>query len=115
MIALQYRLHELYDDRMRRALIDQMIDHYAADPDLVAFLRAVDNAVGAPSEEAQEDIKRLEEDYDYLQDKLADLEEEARKLRAELSDAQDELNSVEVTFDELRADLEYWKGRAAHD
>lgn len=115
MIALQYRLHELYDDRMRRALIDQMIDHYAADADLVAFLRAVDDAVGAPSEEAQEDIKRLEEDYDYLQDKLADLEEEIDELRSELSGAQDEMNAMEITIDELRADLEYWKGRAAHD
>ena len=94
MIALQYRLHELYDDKTRRALIDQMIDHYAADADLVAFLRAVDNAVGAASEEAQEEID---------------------ELRSELSGAQDEMNAMEITIDELRSDLDYWKGRAAHD
>lgn len=94
MIALQYRLHELYDDKTRRALIDAMIDHYAADADLVAFLRAVDNAVGAASEEAQEDIKRLEEEVECLKD---------------------ERNDLETTVAELRTDLEYWKGRAAHD
>ena len=115
MIALQYRLHELYDDKTRRALIDDMLTHYAADPDLVAFLRAVDNAVGAASEEAQKEMDQLSDEIGSLHDQLSDLEEEARKLRSELSDAQDELNSVEVTFDELRADLDYWKGRAAHD
>lgn len=115
MIALQYRLHELYDDKTRRALIDQMIDHYAADADLVAFLRAADAAIGATSEEAQEEMDQLSDEIGSLHDQLADLEEEARKLREELSDAQDELNSVEVTFDELRADLDYWKGRAADD
>lgn len=94
MIALQYRLHELYDDKTRRALIDDMLTHYAADPDLVAFLRAVDNAVGAASDDAQEEID---------------------ELRAELSGAQDEMNAMEITIDELRADLDYWKGRAAHD
>lgn len=91
MIALQYRLHELYDDKTRRALIDAMIDHYAADADLVAFLRAVDNAVGAASEEAQEDIKRLEEEVECLKD---------------------ERNDLETTVAELRDDLEYWQGRA---
>lgn len=94
MIALQYRLHELYDDKTRRALIDAMIDHYAADADLVAFLRAVDNAVGAANEEAQEEIKRLEEDIECLID---------------------ERNDLETTVSELRTDLEYWKERAADD
>lgn len=94
MIALQYRLHELYDDKTRRALIDDMLTHYAADPDLVAFLRAADAAIGATSDDAQEEID---------------------ELRAELSGAQDEMNAMEITIDELRADLDYWKGRAAHD
>lgn len=91
MIALQYRLHELYDDKTRRALIDDMIDHYAADSDLVAFLRAADAAIGATSEEAQEDIKRLEEEVECLKD---------------------ERNDLETTVAELRDDLEYWQGRA---
>ena len=94
MIALQYRLHELYDDKTRRALIDDMLTHYAADPDLVAFLRAIDGAVGAASDEAQEEIKRLEEDIECLIDERDDLE---------------------TTVAELRTDLEYWKERAADD
>lgn len=94
MIALQYRLHELYDDKTRRALIDAMIDHYAADPDLVAFLRAADAAIGATSDDAQEDIKRLEEEVECLKD---------------------ERNDLETTVSELRTDLEYWKERAADD
>lgn len=94
MIALQYRLHELYDDKTRRALIDDMIDHYAADPDLVAFLRAADAAIGATSDDAQEDIKRLEEEVECLKD---------------------ERNDLETTVAELRTDLEYWKERAADD
>ena len=91
MIALQYRLHELYDDKTRRALIDDMIDHYAADPDLVAFLRAVDGAVGAASEEAQEEMQRLEEEIECLKD---------------------ERNDLETTVAELRSDLDYWQERA---
>lgn len=94
MIALQYRLHELYDDKTRRALIDAMIDHYAADSDLVAFLRAADAAIGAASDDAQEDIKRLEEEVECLKD---------------------ERNDLETTVSELRTDLEYWKERAADD
>lgn len=94
MIALQYRLTELYDDKTRRALIDDMLTHYAADPDLVAFLRAVDGAVGAASEESQEDIKRMEDEAEYLQD---------------------EIYALEATVAELRTDLEYWKERAADD
>lgn len=94
MIALQYRLHELYDDKTRRALIDVMIDHYAADSDLVAFLRAADAAIGAASDDAQEDIKRLEEEVECLKD---------------------ERNDLETTVSELRTDLEYWKERAADD
>jgi len=94
MIALQYRLHELHDDKTRRALIDDMLTHYAADPDLVAFLRAVDGAVGAVSEESQEDIKRMEDEAEYLQD---------------------EIYALEATVAELRTDLEYWKERAADD
>ena len=94
MIALQYRLHELYDDKTRRALIDAMIDHYAADADLVAFLRAADAAIGATSDDAQEDIKRLEEEVECLKD---------------------ERNDLETTVSELRTDLEYWKERAADD
>ncbi len=94
MIALQYRLDELYDDKTRRALIDDMLTHYAADPDLVAFLRAIDGAVGAASDEAQEEIKRLEEDIECLID---------------------ERNDLETTVAELRTDLEYWKERAADD
>lgn len=94
MIALQYRLHELHDHGQRRALIDQMIDHYAADPDLVAFLRAADAAIGATSDDAQEDIKRLEEEVECLKD---------------------ERNDLETTVSELRTDLEYWKERAADD
>lgn len=94
MIALQYRLHELYDDKTRRALIDDMIDHYAADADLVAFLRAADAAIGATSDDAQEDIKRLEEEVECLKD---------------------ERNDLETTVAELRTDLEYWKERAADD
>ncbi len=94
MIALQYRLHELHDDKTRRALIDDMLTHYAADPDLVAFLRAIDGAVGAASDEAQEEIKRLEEDIECLID---------------------ERNDLETTVAELRTDLEYWKERAADD
>jgi predicted nuclease with TOPRIM domain len=91
MIALQYRLHELYDDKTRRALIDDMLTHYAADSDLVAFLRAADAAIGAASDDAQEDIKRLEEEVSCLKD---------------------ERNDLETTVAELRDDLEYWQGRA---
>lgn len=94
MIALQYRLHELYDDKTRRALIDDMIDHYAADPDLVAFLRAADAAIGATSDDAQEEMQRLEEEVECLKD---------------------ERNDLETTVSELRTDLEYWKERAADD
>lgn len=94
MIALQYRLHELYDDKTRRALIDDMIDHYAADPDLVAFLRAADAAIGATSDDAQEEMQRLEEEVECLKD---------------------ERNDLETTVAELRTDLEYWKERAADD
>ena len=94
MIALQYRLHELHDHGQRRALIDDMLTHYAADPDLVAFLRAADAAIGATSDDAQEDIKRLEEENECLKD---------------------ELNDLETTVSELRTDLEYWKERAADD
>ena len=94
MIALQYRLHELYDDKTRRALIDDMLTHYAADPDLVAFLCAVDGAVGAASEESQEDIKTMEDEAEYLQD---------------------EIYALEATVTKLRTDLEYWKERAADD
>ena len=94
MIALEYRLHELHDRGQRRALIDDMLTHYAADPDLVAFLRAADAAIGATSEESQEDIKRMEDEAEYLQD---------------------EIYALEATVAELRADLEYWKERAADD
>ena len=94
MIALQYRLHELYDDKTRRALIDDMLTHYAADPDLVAFLRAADAAIGATSDDAQEEMQRLEEEVECLKD---------------------ERNDLETTVSELRTDLEYWKERAADD
>lgn len=94
MIALQYRLHELYDDKTRRALIDDMMTHYAADPDLVAFLRAADAAIGATSDDAQEEMQRLEEEIECLIDERDDLE---------------------TTVSELRTDLEYWKERAADD
>ena len=94
MIALKYRLHELHDHGQRRALIDDMLTHYAADPDLVAFLRAADAAIGAASDDAQEEIKRLEEDIECLID---------------------ERNDLETTVAELRTDLEYWKERAADD
>ena len=94
MIALQYRLDELYDDKTRRALIDDMLTHYAADPDLVAFLRAADAAIGATSDDAQEEMQRLEEEIECLKD---------------------ERNDLETTVAELRTDLEYWKERAADD
>lgn len=94
MIALKYRLHELYDDKTRRALIDDMLTHYAADPDLVAFLRAADAAIGATSDDAQEEMQRLEEEVECLKD---------------------ERNDLETTVSELRTDLEYWKERAADD
>jgi chromosome segregation ATPase len=94
MIALQYRLHELYDDKTRRALIDDMLTHYAADPDLVTFLRAADAAIGATSDDAQEEMQRLEEEIECLKD---------------------ERNDLETTVAELRTDLEYWKERAADD
>ena len=98
MIALQYRLHELYDDKTRRALIDDMLTHYAADPDLVAFLRAVDGAISAANEELQEELK-----------------DEIEGLKDEIEGLKDERNDLETTVAELRTDLEYWKERAADD
>lgn len=91
MIGLEYRLDELHDEAQRRALIDDILAHYADDYGLGAFLRAVETAIGEASDTARAYIKELE-------DKVADLE--------------DEVSGLCDSVAELRSDADYWRERA---
>lgn len=94
MVTLEYRLHELQDAAQRRALIDDMIEHYKADSQLVAFLCAVDDALSAAEEEYSEDMQ---------------------ELRQQVRDLQNECADLDTTADELRVDVAYWQEQASRD
>ena len=69
MNTLPYRLTEIYDDRTREALFQDVIAHYN-DPDLTALLWVIDGAMtGDP-----EIIADLKSEIECLTDEVRDLE-----------------------------------------
>jgi hypothetical protein len=87
MNILPYRLSEIYDDKDRKALFEDVIAHYS-DPDLTALLWAIDGAM-------QEDPAAT-----------ADLKDEIRTLKSELED-------MAAALEEQREDAAYWGSQAA--
>jgi hypothetical protein len=88
MNILPYRLSEIYDDRSRKALFEDVI-HHINDPSLTALLWAIDGAM-------QEDPAAI-----------ADLKDEIRTLNSELEDMAEAL-------EEQREDAAYWRSQAEH-
>ena len=88
MNILPYRLSEIYDDKDRKALFEDVIAHYS-DPDLTALLWAIDGAM-------QEDPAAT-----------ADLKDEIRTLKSELED-------MAAALEEQREDAAYWGSQAAY-
>jgi TolA-binding protein len=88
MNILPYRLSEIYDDRSRKALFEDVI-HHINDPSLTALLWAIDGAM-------QEDPAAI-----------ADLEDEIRTLNSELED-------MAAALEEQREDAAYWRSQAEH-
>lgn len=86
MNILPYRLSEIYDDRSRKALFEDVI-HHINDPSLTALLWAIDGAM-------QEDPAAI-----------ADLKDEIRTLNSELED-------MAAALEEQREDAAYWRGIA---
>ena len=87
MNILPYRLSEIYDDRSRKALFEDVI-HHINDPSLTALLWAIDGAM-------QEDPAAI-----------ADLKDEIRTLNSELED-------MAAALEEQREDAAYWGAQAA--
>jgi hypothetical protein len=88
MNILPYRLSEIYDDRSRKALFEDVI-HHINDPSLTALLWAIDGAM-------QEDPAAI-----------ADLKDEIRTLNSELED-------MAASLEEQREDAAYWRSQAEH-
>jgi hypothetical protein len=88
MNILPYRLSEIYDDRSRKALFEDVI-HHIKDPSLTALLWAIDGAM-------QEDPAAI-----------ADLKDEIRTLNSELED-------MAAALEEQREDASYWRSQAEH-
>jgi hypothetical protein len=88
MNILPYRLSEIYDDRSRKALFEDVI-HHIKDPSLTALLWAIDGAM-------QEDPAAI-----------ADLNDEIRTLKSELED-------MAAALEEQREDAAYWRSQAEH-
>jgi hypothetical protein len=88
MNILPYRLSEIYDDRSRKALFEDVI-HHINDPSLTALLWAIDGAM-------QEDPAAI-----------ADLKDEIRTLNSELED-------MAAALEEQREDAAYWRSQAEH-
>jgi hypothetical protein len=86
MNILPYRLSEIYDDRSRKALFEDVI-HHIKDPSLTALLWAIDGAMTGDPET------------------IADLKEEIRALESELED-------MAASLEEQREDAAYWRGIA---
>ena len=83
MNILPYRLSEIYDDRSRKALFEDVI-HHINDPSLTAMLWAIDGAM-------QEDPAAI-----------ADLKDEIDSLTGEIRD-------LEAALAEQRDDAAYWQ------
>jgi hypothetical protein len=86
MNILPYRLSEIYDDRSRKALFEDVI-HHINDPSLTALLWAIDGAM-------QEDPAAID-----------DLKDEIRTLKSELED-------MAAALEEQREDASYWRSQA---
>jgi hypothetical protein len=86
MNILPYRLSEIYDNKTREALFQDVIAHYS-DPDLTALLWAIDGAMTGDPET------------------IADLKSEIECLTGEVRDMEDALQ-------EQRDDAAYWRGLA---
>ena len=83
MNILPYRLSEIYDDRSRNALFEDVI-HHIKDPSLTALLWAIDGAMTADP------------------DAIADLKDEIDSLTGEIRD-------LEAALAEQRDDAAYWQ------
>ena len=86
MNILPYRLSEIYEDKTREALFQDVIAHYN-DPDLTALLWVIDGAMTADPEI------------------IADLKSEIECLTGEIRD-------MEAALQEQREDAAYWRGIA---
>jgi hypothetical protein len=86
MNILPYRLSEIYDDRSRKALFEDVI-HHINDPSLTALLWAIDGAMQADPET------------------ISDLKEEIRFLESQVED-------MAAALEEQREDAAYWRGIA---
>jgi hypothetical protein len=86
MNILPYRLSEIYDDRSRKALFEDVI-HHIKDPSLTALLWAIDGAMQADPHE------------------IADLQSQIAGLESELED-------MAAALEEQREDAAYWRGIA---
>jgi hypothetical protein len=88
MNILPYRLSEIYDDKDRKALFEDVISNFN-DPNLTALLWAIDGAMTADPET------------------IADLNDEIRTLKSELED-------MAAALEEQREDAAYWRSQAEH-
>jgi hypothetical protein len=88
MNILPYRLSEIYDDKSRKALFEDVIAHFG-DPSLTALLWAIDGAM-------QTDPATI-----------SDLKEEIRALESEVED-------MAASLEEQREDAAYWRSQAEY-
>lgn len=89
MNTLPYRLSEIYDNKTREALFQDVIAHYN-DPDLTALLWAIDGAMTADPEiiaELKSEIECLTDEVHDLEDALQDQREDAAYWRGIAEDA----------------------------
>ena len=86
MNILPYRLSEIYDDKSRKALFEDVAAHFG-DPNLTALLWAIDGAMQADPET------------------ITDLKEEIRSLESQVED-------MAAALEEQREDAAYWRSQA---
>ena len=93
MNILPYRLSEIYDDKSRKALFEDVI-HHINDPSLTALLWAIDGAM-------QEDPAAI-----------ADLKGEIDSLNDQITDLEADISVLETALEEQRRDADYWREQA---
>jgi hypothetical protein len=82
MNILPYRLSEIYDNKTREALFQDVIAHYS-DPDLTALLWAIDGAMTADPET----IADLKSEIRDMEDALQEQRDDAAYWRGLAEDA----------------------------
>jgi chromosome segregation ATPase len=93
MNILPYRLSELFDDKSRQALFEDVIAHFG-DHHLTALLWAIHGAM-------QEDPAAI-----------ADLKDEIDSLNDQITDLEADISVLETALEEQRRDADYWREQA---